>query len=1025
MNLEQIRIHFKDANYNKALDEVLDIVNKLKKVKKFSLLKNTILAIKDEQTLYMLIRILDYGLMYQYSNFLARIAYKQHQSLWTLSWTIDDYIESGKTLEMAHLLGSRIDEGELEQYPKEIREKIYFTYLQVLLELKRFSEVKELLNKMHADSGSSLDDKWGYYYLEKGERIEAKQYFWQGRHHAEYGHKCYAMLSHLAALEGNHEEAYDFVQEGIATFGEMPNLLMERIRRLRDMSRQEEMISDIEQLVHWIPDVFYKPYFLKLKADYLYEKEEYDALNNLVVTEISLKDSPYHSIQDEGTKHKLHINPVIQKSNYCVPASLSMILSFYGEYRQQDEIADCIFDKVGSKLSTTITYWESIGYTCNYITADLTTLKKCIDNGMPILLSVNVGLFSHVQIVTGYDEHLEVVYIQDANTFETLLISFEDYIDTHLITNYLGIVGVPQAQFNELQILSTEDHLYYRSLFEYLELIEKDEKMYLKKLIAFLEQYWNHAYTKLFIIKHLHDEDMKQLFNKAIEEMEEKMAHNGTVCLHIVNGYLNFGHVEEAKEIIKRVQKKQMNGFYHFLQGRIAYEEERFEDGIQHFKWSVKADADDVLTWSYLSLTYLYNQELQAALEASYMAYENHNDDLFIILNHCKVLMANNLFEEALQVFIMNPQVPDNDAYKSYTLAKVYLGLGQLTNAVTNLRKALTLDSQFTNAYLMLAKLLDEEMNDQEEAEKVLLKGMEQADEQEEIIIQLGQLYLDQEKYDIASEQFQKCMMQFPEYSFGYVKYADTLVDMGLKEEAHQLYDQYYNEFNNDIEFLINAGISFLYKCEDEYKKEKGITFLEEGIEIIENNWEEPLNVYVKTISENKFFERGIAFLTKMINQHHSLAFAFQTYKGMLLEDMTNQDGFLDIKEAFEMKKNVFSAYQLGEAYFKRGKLEEAKTTLQFCYEQNWQDIRYLFKLIEIAKIEENKALEKKCYQKLFTLDFTIVDFKRFFSLLDHEELDEYIIKLTKNEMSTTETERLECLACANGALEKKRNGNR
>lgn len=1017
MNLEQIRDHFSHANYSTALDEVLDLINKIKNVNKISFLKMALQELKDEQTFYMFIRILDYGLMYQYSNFLAHIAYKQLQSLWSLSWNVDDYIEKGKTLEIAQLLSSRIEAGELEQYPNEIGEKIYFTYIQVLIELKRFNEVEEMLKKMQADNRASIDDKWGYYFLEIGERKKAKQSFLQGRSHLENGHKCYAMLSHIDALEGNHETAFAFVEEGIAKFGNVPNLLMERIRRLRDLHRHTEMVNDIERLENRIPESFYSPYLSKLKADYFYENSEYDALNVVLAKEKSLNVLPYHSVKEVGNKNRLHLNPVIQKSNYCVPASLSMILRLYGDHKQQDEIADCIFDKVGSKLSTTVSYWESIGYSCNYITANLATLKKCIDNGMPILISVNVGLFSHVQIVTGYDDRLEVVYIQDANTFDSLLISYEEYNDSYYITNYLGIVGVPEAYSEKLQILDLEDDIYYRWLFEYLELIEKDEKEYINELIAFLDKHWNHDYTKLFIIKHLHDDLVKELFNVAVKEIEESTPVNETVKMHIVNGFLNFGDVEKAKRIIQRVKKKRMNGFYHFLKGRIAYEEDHYDESIQFFKQTLKADADDTLTWSYLAISYLLNQELQPALEASMMAYENHNDDLFIILNHCKVLMANNLYEEALQVLILNPQIQDDYAYKFYTLAKIYQGLGQLANAIASVRKAIDLDRQFTNAYLLLANLLDEEKNDQVETEKVLLEGMEQAEEKQELIIRLGQFYLDQKQYEKARQQFQTCIVQFPEYSFGYVKYADTLVEMGMKDEAHKFFEQYHNKFHDDIEFLINAGIAFLYHCEDEHIMVKGITFLEQGIEFIENNWVDPLNLYAKTISENKLFDRGIAFLTKMIDKQDSLAFAFQTYKGMLLDDMHDYNGILLIKEAFEMKPHVFTAYQLGEAHFSRGELEEAKENFMFCLEQNSQDIRHLFRLIEIAQLEEDEQIEKKCYQKLFEIDFSVIDFERFFQLLNQEEIEEYIVKLSKDEMSTGGIERLDFLAYAYGAL--------
>ncbi|MGM9925141.1 MAG: tetratricopeptide repeat protein [Bacillus sp. (in: firmicutes)] len=886
MNIERLKRAYENNQMQEALLEATALINRVKNTGKLSCLKACLAKLEDEYSFYIVVRILDYGLMYQYSSFIERIAYKRYPSLWTLSWNIDDYIDKGRTLEVAELLKNGIESGQFGLYDDTAAVRIIFAYVQVLTELKRYEEAERWLSKVQDINGEISHEKWGYYYLETGERGRAKQHFLQGLSHQESGYKCYAMLSHLEGAEGNHKAGLRLLEEGESAFGMVPVILMERIRRLRDLHRWEEMMNDIAKLEAWIPDSFYSHYVAKLKADYFYEQKEYGVLASLLQSESSLKDLPYRSIKPQGESRRLLLNPIIQQYNYCVPASLSMILQYYGEKKSQEEIADKIFDRSGSKLSKTIEYWEKEGYNCRYITADIETIRCCIEHGVPILLSVNIGLYSHVHVITGYDDRIGVIYIQDANTLDTMMISYEDYKDSYLITNYLGIIGVPPKDSRDLHLVGETEDAYYRQLFTYLERMDQDAE-YISEMLAFLQKHRDHPYTRLYIIKHLHDDLTKAIFIGAVQEMEQTGVDNDAVYLHITNGFLNFGMIEQAIEAIGRV-KKQSGGFYQFLQGRISYEQDHFYESVRHFKQALKTAADDSLIWSYLAVSYLFNQECSAALEASTIAYGNHNDDLFIIFNHCKVLMGNHLYEEALQVLAADTDIADDSAYKHFTLAQIYESLGRTSLAVASARKTISLDCQFSDAYILLADLLESKQEKTGNIESILLEGLERVQDKQGLYIRLAHLYLEYGQYDKGLEQLERGMAEYPDYALMYIQYGDTLMEMGNKAEALAFFERYRAFFKNDVEYLINAGLCLLYQTDDYEVVDQGLAFLEEGLEIIENDWEETLNIYLKTVIDQRMTGRGIEFLTRMAEQNNHLASAFLTYKEMLMNDLDN-----------------------------------------------------------------------------------------------------------------------------------------
>lgn len=100
-------------------------------------------------------------------------------------------------------------------------------------------------------------------------------------------------------------------------------------------------------------------------------------------------------------------------------------------YRKtQDEIGTRIYGGLGSKLSTAVSYFESLGFAAMFFTGTVEQFKELLDKGLPILVSLEFEQASHVQVVFGYDDELELFHVQDANFLSPTYVEYKNF-DQH------------------------------------------------------------------------------------------------------------------------------------------------------------------------------------------------------------------------------------------------------------------------------------------------------------------------------------------------------------------------------------------------------------------------------------------------------------------------------------------------------------------------------------------------------------------------------------------------------------------
>lgn len=100
---------------------------------------------------------------------------------------------------------------------------------------------------------------------------------------------------------------------------------------------------------------------------------------------------------------------VKQRDQFCGPASLSSVFSFYGIFLSQEAIAERVYSpKLKGALITDLeNYARSLGLKAETRQGTLEDLKNLLDKGIPPIILVDLGRFMisipHYMVVVGYE----------------------------------------------------------------------------------------------------------------------------------------------------------------------------------------------------------------------------------------------------------------------------------------------------------------------------------------------------------------------------------------------------------------------------------------------------------------------------------------------------------------------------------------------------------------------------------------------------------------------------------------------
>ena len=830
--------------------------------------------------------------------------------------------------------------------------------------MKRNEEALIYMQKAEEYSTRAVFDKWGYVYMHTGEWEKAEEQFIAGMQHKDCEELSTYLLSQLYANKGEQKRALQLIDDAIVKFPQVPYFHFEKVKYLLDVGKYEEMLAVIDNINHQLPYHAYEAYFVHLRAEALYKMNKLVDLQVLLKKEKTLKESLYHNLEKnpDGKKVHLPIVPIVQKDNYCVPTSLEMMLQIWGEKRTQDEIAEFIFDMTGSKLSDTVSYLEELGYEYRYFKGNEENYKRLIDQGIPVLLSIDIEHASHVQVLSGYDDTLQAFYVQDPNFIEPVLVEYSKLQERYRYTGCLAITFVPKEKKEQLAFLNEEENRYFKSIFSLTDHLDEQDKEGISKLVRFLKETSENPNTWLYTVKHLDVEVDKEFILYCIEKLTEKFPNSDFVKLHGAQCFIRLQEMEKAGQMLASVEKKNNRALYHLINGRYAFEQEKYIEAISSFRSSLQLDADQPIAWSFLALSYMYIDQSENALQFSQVALES-SPERFTLTNHGLILIDLERYEEAYEIFNDLLKEYKHEAHVWYERARCAHQLGKLHLAIKGLKVAIHLDSNASYIYTKLSEIYESDLKDEESTQEILLEGIENCDDKAPLYVRLGDYHFQNDSLEEAEVLYKRALEENNEDVYSHFGLTQVYMAKEQYREAKKYILSIEEQIEKSQDFLMNAGM-VLWDAEvelggNEEELKVALAKLESGIKQGDYNVASALDEYVNRIKGTVFVQRGIAFLRTLQKERNEVS-EYSCYTGILYESIGQYGQAMKrYNRAIEQKNTALPYYRIGETLMALGQLTEAKQAYETCLELDGNFVGVHLQLAEIYEKEENRSKEQ------------------------------------------------------------------
>ena len=588
-----------------------------------------------------------------------------------------------------------------------------------------------------------------------------------------------------------------------------------------------------------------------------------------------------------------------------------------------------------------------------------------------------------------------------------------------MATSYMSIVCVPKERAAELAFLSMEENQYFRTINYLGEKLEEEENRTRSYFSSSLKENLDVPYTAIYVVKHFSFEEYSDFILQCIEKLLELYPNNDFMNLHIAQAYMRLQKMEQSKEQLKLTIQKTFSPLYHFLNGRISLYFSEMNEAINYFRNSLQIDSDQYYTWSYLALSYLYNEDILKAEYYSKISMELAPKDRFVRINHAAVLIEKEEYGEARQIYNQLIRDEPTDGHAWYERARLDQRLGKLRKAMSGYLISINLDDHFPYSVVAAADLYDYELEEQAIAEEILQSGLNKADSAQ-LLVRLGDFYREHEEIDKGVACYQECMDLFPEERFAYIGMAEILARKENKEKVIQFIKTHIFRFQEDSEFLINSGRIMA----DWALEENNHLFLKESLELIENgiscihsNLHEALELYVKIVDGTPFVSTAIEFLEQQFAKYPS-SIEYKCYQGTLHEEKQQYSLALDCyNTAIQVKEDYFPYYRIGEVYFKIGVYELAAGAYKNCLSFDPKFEPAYLRLAEIASLTENLEEEAEHLLSLLDIAPVSVNIEYLASILDEERKRQLLIQVQSMPKELNEVWRLDAEGYVNGAL--------
>ncbi|TDL80688.1 tetratricopeptide repeat protein [Peribacillus frigoritolerans] len=970
MNLSYIEETLTKHDYSEAIKHFLEEYREVAEENKLSRFRGFIRSYTDESQLKYLLQVLDASLMEQLGGIIIRDSYRRLKSPLTAIWYCQQLIDENKLIEAEELL----KEIEKQELSDEWKEKFYFTMASALIGMRRLKAAFQYMKKCEEASSDPAETLWAYYFLQSGDWDKALKCLEASKKDEKDGLTAYLLLVQHHALQGDAEQALITLEEGLTLYPDFPKLIVEKIRLCYKQKRWTDMEKAISDLHSLTPFHEYKRMVEYYTADSFYEQKEFGKLEVFLAEHTEFKKESHYKnftgLADHASK-MVNFKPVVQKYNYCVPACAEMIFSMFGKTYKQDEIAESVFHVSGSKLSKIIEYFDEKELTSRYFFGNPNILKTLIDLDAAVMINIDYPTTSHVQLLAGYDDNLKVFHVQDPNLRTTHEVLYEDFEQEYGNNGVLSLAVLPEKEAGKLNVLSINEHELAVKLFSMTEVSNKQlsdaEQALLKENLHLMA-------VSAYVIKYLPGIVAEEILDAAAMYVFEHSKESEYRSLSAAMAYFSVKNNERAMEYLEQLPFKQYLATYWYAKGRLSYNKDDYDGAFEAFAEALKSEPDDHILWGYLALTELNRDRAQEALRYSEIAMDINEDDAFSLINHGIILMEMNEYEKARNLFHSYLKIEKEDGYVWYQRARCDKELGRSKLARRGFQTAIALEPEVPLAYKELSELYEIDYEDVSKAKEILEQGIAAAEDKQMLLHEAGDLSVRALELEQARQFYMQAEAFDPKDVYARISLAALYKEEGKRDQFFKAIHRYFEQFQEDSEFLINAG-KLMFAASAEMKEKDShmdlaLSYVEKGILYADANIGEAIEIYVDLVSETPYSRRGLEFL-ESIREGEIDEFLLISYIGCLYES----HGLLEkakqyLKQAIALKKDdILPFYRLGEIAFKQEDYGEAEKQYKRVLELDPAHEQAMLDLAGIANAREDRKSEKKYLMSAFKVD--------------------------------------------------------
>ncbi|PJK16962.1 hypothetical protein CQS04_07350 [Chryseomicrobium excrementi] len=692
--------------------------------------------------------------MAQYADFLKRQAHKKINSLQTTLWQAGVEANYGRFFKAEELIVNRVFVESLDgPIPHELQVQATQILARIYGALMRYEEVEEqhrLLEKL--DSLTPLYK--AHYLMDKIDREEAIALIESlaEEERAQKQHRLDLMLADLYLQEGQPEKSLDYLTALVEQNPDSFVLRAERVSPLYLAGQLEQALEELRLVNANNPYHHLKHSFVTIEAHILYKLDRLEELVSHVKTYPDyFKGHPYKEVtaDAEGKRVLLNLKQPIQKVNYCVPASLAVILQAFGQNEEQEVIARAVKEDQGTQLHHAREYMESIGYESLFFKGTVELYKKLLDAGVPVMLSTLVEMNAHVQVVVGYDDRLKTLKIQDPNEVHPFNLRYDRLKTAYQLRDNLSLVFFPKDKAFIRDWIDLEEH---ETLAELHSNTAEDEATCTHVVTYFEKHPTDVAAAVIGILSHSNDVP-DEISEKWLALVEERFGAEH-VDVKLLKGHYYYWK-DEFDKALEMLQFKGlgnnsnalfMKAVSHLRLGELSYAENALHKSIESSPYQP-------IAYSYLARIHMQLGSGMRAYRWTDVAMRMAPKDVFVRVTEALVYFDNGAYEEAYTRFESMAKEDDKDAYAVYEMARTRQFQERTEEAEALYRKSLEMDQNEPFAYLRMAELYSD---DTDRSRNVLREGIENLSKAVPLYTMLAELETEQGNYAVALDLYRK-----------------------------------------------------------------------------------------------------------------------------------------------------------------------------------------------------------------------------------------------------------------------------